>query len=110
MGHLEEKKNEDMKEVVLRDSCTDEVLLCFVAAYGFRNIQNVIKRITKKGTRPSQECGHFVEIMACPGGCLNGGGQVPAPKKQTLNEKNKQTESDRKEHLSQLEDVLHHGD
>ncbi|KAJ4858814.1 hypothetical protein T069G_07081 [Trichoderma breve] len=36
--------------------------------YGFRNIQNLVRRL--KPARP------FVEVMACPGGCTNGGGQI----------------------------------
>ena len=48
-----------------------KVVLRFSAAYGFRNIQNVIRNI-KRG-----KCEYdYVEIMACPGGCLNGGGQI----------------------------------
>ena len=40
-------------------------------AYGFRNIQNIVQKIKRK------KCPyHFVEIMACPIGCLNGGGQI----------------------------------
>jgi iron only hydrogenase large subunit-like protein len=40
-------------------------------AYGFRNIQNVI-RMVKRGA-----CKYdFVELLACPGGCSNGGGQI----------------------------------
>mmetsp|Transcript_42322 Transcript_42322/g.76777 ORF Transcript_42322/g.76777 Transcript_42322/m.76777 type:complete len:572 (-) Transcript_42322:112-1827(-) len=74
------KQNEDMREVVLQDGTSGKVLLRFVAAYGFRNIQNVIKKVLKQGRNPTSECGHFVEIMACPGGCLNGGGQILAPK------------------------------
>jgi len=73
------KQNEDMREVVLHDSTSGKILLRFVAAHGFRNIQNVIKKVMKQGKNPTVECGHFVEIMACPGGCLNGGGQIPAP-------------------------------
>ena len=39
--------------------------------YGFRAMQNLVRRI-KRG-----ECKYdFVEVMACPSGCLNGGGQV----------------------------------
>jgi iron only hydrogenase large subunit-like protein len=52
--------------------------LCFAKAYGFRNIQNVLRGIkgkTKKGCPY-----HFVEIMACPSGCLNGGGQIKGDK------------------------------
>jgi iron only hydrogenase large subunit-like protein len=55
--------------------------LRFAAAYGFRNIQNVIRNI-KRG-----KCEYdYVEIMACPGGCLNGGGQVK-PKDMNMNPK-----------------------
>ena len=60
-------KNKDLKDVVLE--VNGEVALRFSAAYGFRNIQNVIRNI-KRG-----KCEYeYVEIMACPGGCLNGGG------------------------------------
>jgi len=80
-ARFESKQNEDIREVLLKDG--PKVLLKFVAAYGFRNIQNVIRRVTKpgpEGLARAAECGHFVEIMACPSGCLNGGGQVPEPK------------------------------
>lgn len=51
------------------------VLLSFAAAYGFRNIQNLVQKL-KRGKSPY----HFVEVMACPSGCINGGGQVkPLP-------------------------------
>lgn len=43
----------------------------FAAAYGFRNIQNLVQKM-KRGKCPY----HFVEVMACPSGCLNGGGQI----------------------------------
>ena len=39
-------------------------------AFGFRNIQNVVRR-AKSGASPY----HYVELMACPSGCANGGGQ-----------------------------------
>ncbi|TQS32055.1 hypothetical protein Golomagni_07640, partial [Golovinomyces magnicellulatus] len=61
--------------------------------YGFRNIQNLVRRL--KPARPSRMPGgkpfgsarkpagkassleySFVEVMACPGGCTNGGGQI----------------------------------
>eukprot|EP00962_Isochrysis_galbana_P038381 scaffold13626_cov110-Isochrysis_galbana.AAC.4 len=46
----------------------------FVRAYGFRNIQNVVRRV-KTG-----RCAYsFVEVMACPAGCANGGGQPRPP-------------------------------
>ncbi|XP_071454345.1 probable cytosolic Fe-S cluster assembly factor AGAP009023 [Hetaerina americana] len=62
-----------------------KVLLRFVVANGFRNIQNVVQRL-KRGKCPWD----FVEIMACPSGCLNGGAQIrPSdgkPSKELLNE------------------------
>jgi iron only hydrogenase large subunit-like protein len=61
--------------------------------YGFRNIQNLVRRL--KPARPSRMPGgkpfgsakkptgksqgleyNYVEVMACPGGCTNGGGQI----------------------------------
>lgn len=51
-------------------------MLCFAYAYGFRNIQSVLAKARRR------KCPyHFVEVMACPSGCLNGGGQVK-PKKE----------------------------
>jgi iron only hydrogenase large subunit-like protein len=63
----------------LRDSNMQEVrvdvgsgaVLRGALVYGFRNIQNFVRNF-KRG-----RCEYdFVEVMACPGGCLNGGGQV----------------------------------
>ena len=63
-------KNKDLKECVLELEGGKQVLR-FAAAYGFRNIQNIIRNI-KRG-----KCEYdYIEIMACPGGCLNGGGQI----------------------------------
>jgi len=46
-------------------------VLKFAAAYGFRNIQNIMMNI-KRG-----KCDYdYIELMACPKGCLNGGGQI----------------------------------
>ncbi|XP_060748332.1 cytosolic Fe-S cluster assembly factor narfl isoform X1 [Tachysurus vachellii] len=62
-------KNKDFQEVILEKD--GEVLLRFAATYGFRNIQNLVQKL-KRGKSPY----HFVEVMACPSGCLNGGGQL----------------------------------
>jgi iron only hydrogenase large subunit-like protein len=59
----------DLREVVLE--VDGKPVLHFVIAYGFRNVQNLVRKIKKGG------CGyHYVEVMACPSGCLNGGGQI----------------------------------
>ncbi|XP_076026752.1 cytosolic Fe-S cluster assembly factor narfl [Genypterus blacodes] len=72
-------RNKDFQEVTLEKD--GAVVLCFASAYGFRNIQNMVQKL-KKGKSPY----HFVEVMACPSGCLNGGGQVKAIHGQTPKE------------------------
>ncbi|CAG9835690.1 unnamed protein product [Diabrotica balteata] len=69
--HLEYKsvRNPDFKEVILEKN--GEVVLRFAIANGFRNIQNLVQKL-KRGK--SQY--HYVEVMACPSGCLNGGAQI----------------------------------
>lgn len=62
-------RNPDFKEAVLERE--GKVLLRFAIANGFRNIQNFVQKL-KRGK--SQY--HYVEVMACPSGCLNGGAQV----------------------------------
>lgn len=41
--------------------------------YGFRNIQTLVRKMKRKS---DNEHFDFVEVMACPSGCLNGGGQI----------------------------------
>ena len=50
--------------------------LRFATVYGFRNIQT----LTRKFKRAGQAKGyyHYVEVMSCPSGCSNGGGQIRA--------------------------------
>ncbi|KAF5474958.1 hypothetical protein F2P56_006810 [Juglans regia] len=66
-------RNSDFQEVTLE--VKGKTVLKFALCYGFRNLQNVVRRIK------SGKCDyHFLEIMACPAGCLNGGGQIkPKP-------------------------------
>ncbi|KAM9597819.1 nuclear prelamin A recognition factor isoform 1-T1 [Trichechus inunguis] len=64
-------RNKDFQEVTLEKD--GEVVLRFAAAYGFWNIQNTIRKL-RRGESPY----HFVEVLACPGGCLCGRGQAQA--------------------------------
>lgn len=81
-------RNSDFKEVVLHlntkngdNNNNDNVALRFAIAYGFRNIQNVIRKMK------SGRCEYdFIEVMACPSGCVNGGGQATAPETTTPRE------------------------
>ncbi|XP_045491460.1 probable cytosolic Fe-S cluster assembly factor GL21135 [Colias croceus] len=62
-------RNPDFREVTLeRDG---KEVLKFAIANGFRNIQNLVQKL-KRGKSPY----HYVEVMACPSGCLNGGAQI----------------------------------
>jgi len=66
-------RNADLLESTYRPPEADaqETPLRFAVANGFRNIQNLVQKM-KRG-----KCEYdFVEIMACPGGCLNGGAQL----------------------------------
>jgi iron only hydrogenase large subunit-like protein len=62
-------RNRDFQEVILEHE--GKTVLKFALAYGFRNIQNLVQKL-KRNKCPY----HFVEVMACPSGCVNGGGQI----------------------------------
>ena len=81
-------RNADVIEYHLLDS-SDQVILKCARFYGFRNIQNLVRKL--KPARQSKLPGAaarrattkdngsdlaYVEVMACPGGCTNGGGQI----------------------------------
>ncbi|KAJ3122330.1 hypothetical protein HK100_012038 [Physocladia obscura] len=103
-------RNVDFSQVVLMIGSVE--VLNFAKAYGFRNIQNLVRKARPslsiattngvagltvtggpiRGIRSSRihakdaDSGktsnrfsgvhHFVEVMACPSGCINGGGQL----------------------------------
>lgn len=85
-------RNADVVEYTVTSS-TGEILLKAARYYGFRNIQNLVRKL--KPAKPSRMPGGkpigsarrpggkatgpdytYVEVMACPGGCTNGGGQI----------------------------------
>lgn len=70
-------RNPDFRDVELE--VDGKVVLRFAAAYGFRNIQNFVRRV-KTNKSPY----HYVEVMACPSACVNGGGQLRPANSQTL--------------------------
>eukprot|EP00164_Ancoracysta_twista_P020589 GFYU01036875.1.p1 GENE.GFYU01036875.1~~GFYU01036875.1.p1 ORF type:complete len:262 (+),score=24.91 GFYU01036875.1:108-788(+) len=53
---------------VLGDACI---------AYGFQHIQNIVRGINRKLSTVRGLT--LIEMMACPEGCLNGGGQIRGP-------------------------------
>lgn len=82
--------NQDFLNIILNDTSTQPPteLLRFAKSYGFKNIQNLVRKINpkqRKTFRPKARNDfnamtplpyHFVEVMACPSGCINGGGQL----------------------------------
>ncbi|KAI5862596.1 cytosolic Fe-S cluster assembly factor nar-1 [Durotheca rogersii] len=82
-------RNADVAEYTVI-SAEGELIFKAARYYGFRNIQNLVRRL--KPARPSRMPGAaarraagrgaagleyaYVEVMACPGGCTNGGGQI----------------------------------
>ncbi|KAK7057177.1 iron hydrogenase [Favolaschia claudopus] len=96
-------RNSDHEEYVLRRESDQVEVFKGAKCYGFRNLQNVVRRVGReRGVRvgsgaagklagrgvvrrakksgDEMERGYdYVEVMACPGGCVNGGGQLKPP-------------------------------
>lgn len=85
-------RNADVSEYSIV-SATGEVIFKAARYYGFRNIQNLVRRlkpstasrmpggrVASTARRPASKSSiaeyAYVEVMACPGGCTNGGGQI----------------------------------
>jgi NADP-reducing hydrogenase subunit HndD len=72
---------------VLIDNCKPEwaflegVTLKCVVAHGLANARKVMQNV-----KDGKSVYHFIEIMACPGGCLGGGGQ-PIPTNEAIRKK-----------------------
>ena len=68
----------DCRQLLLTDD-DGRVLLRFGQMYGFRHLQALVRGL--KGGKAGGSSGalgsfDYVEVMACPGGCVNGGGQI----------------------------------
>jgi len=62
-------RNKDFKTAAL--TVNGEKVLNFALVCGLKNIQNILRLLKRK------QCQYdFIEIMACPGGCGNGSGQI----------------------------------
>ncbi|XP_017073840.1 probable cytosolic Fe-S cluster assembly factor GE22682 [Drosophila eugracilis] len=79
-------KNRDFREIILEKN--GKAVLKFAIANGFRNIQNLVQKL-KRGKLVKY---HFVEVMACPSGCINGGAQVRPTTGQHVRELTQQLE------------------
>ncbi|KAH0014552.1 putative iron-sulfur cluster assembly associated protein Nar1, partial [Aureobasidium melanogenum] len=96
---IQRGRNADVVEYTLVDS-ENAAIVRSARYYGFRNIQNLVRRLKparasrmpgaanrlagarKPGAAAGSAGGQnmndyaYVEVMACPGGCTNGGGQI----------------------------------
>ena len=91
--HTARGRNADVVDYTLVRG--EETLFRAARYYGFRNIQNLVRKLkplkqsrmpggkmvgARKPTTAAGGGGDYayVEVMACPGGCTNGGGQIKA--------------------------------
>jgi len=44
-------------------------------AHGLGNVEHVLNRVREAREKGAEPPYHFIEVMACPGGCIGGGGQ-----------------------------------
>ena len=74
-----------------RRETTSKPVLRFGLAYGMQSLQRVLKPFTtldsnNKNVNMLSSVFDYVEVMACPSGCLNGGGQIRLSSKETPTE------------------------
>lgn len=90
--NVQRGRNVDVIEYTLFSASSSKPIMKCARYYGFRNIQNLVRKL--KPVRQSKLPGAvrrtamtngagsagqeyvYVEVMACPGGCTNGGGQI----------------------------------
>jgi hypothetical protein len=97
-------RSSDYEEYTLQKRDSGEVVFKGAKCYGFRNLQNVVRKVGrdagvqvgkgvagglrarmkrraggKEGEEEKEKIYDYVEVMACPGGCVNGGGQLKPP-------------------------------
>jgi len=72
-------RNNEIWETEL--SVNGQVVMTMARAYGFRNIQNIMRSVKRNTCKYD-----FVELLACPGGCTNGGGQIKPTSNETVKE------------------------
>lgn len=90
---IQRGRNADVVDYTLVSADGDLIMKC-ARFYGFRNIQNLVRKLkparasklpgaamkraggAARGAVSSGADYTYVEVMACPGGCTNGGGQI----------------------------------
>ena len=108
-------RSADYVEHTLRDASSGTPVFRGATCYGFRNLQNVVRRVgraagvqvgrgaagrlagglrnNRTGAAASGGGAYdYVEVMACPGGCVGGGGQLRAPERKPASSTNHDAE------------------
>ncbi|KAJ2889958.1 Cytosolic Fe-S cluster assembly factor nar1 [Coemansia aciculifera] len=67
------RNQSDHREITLLDPSTRQPCLRFALVYGFRHLQNLVRKL-----KSGRSVYHYVEVAACPNACSNGGGQIQA--------------------------------
>lgn len=81
-------RNSDFTEILFTPPNSNQATLKFAYCYGFKNLQTVIRKIKPKAGGPRRAKSEtitkydFIEVMACPSGCINGGGQLKPEEKE----------------------------
>lgn len=124
-------RNNDVTEHTLVSQDNKTLLKC-ARYYGFRNIQNLVRKLKparqskmpgaaarRMGTSRGEGTDYaYVEVMACPGGCTNGGGQIkvedvvdtiPATRGEVLDASAKSAQS-QKEWLARVDEAYFSAD
>jgi len=122
-------KNADVAEYTVVSSA-GEPLFRAAKYYGFRNIQNLVRRLKparqsrmpggkpfgaarRPAGKPASLEHSYVEVMACPGGCTNGGGQLKVDDAIVVQRKGlstKPTLHEQKEWLAQVDEAYFSGE
>lgn len=107
-----------------------EVVFKAARYYGFRNIQNLVRKLKPakasrmpggkpfgSARRPAGRSSGleyaYVEVMACPGGCTNGGGQIKVDDQVVIDRKNfgeKPGPDEQKAWLAEVDEAYFSGD
>ncbi len=61
-----------VKETIVRINGIDVKI---AVAHGLSNVEQVVDRVRQAKKEGKELPYHFIEVMACPGGCIGGGGQ-----------------------------------
>jgi hypothetical protein len=104
-------RSADYVEHTLRDATSGSPVFRGATCYGFRNLQNVVRRVGRatgvqvgrgaagrlagglRNNRSGDGTAYdYVEVMACPGGCVGGGGQLRAPERKAASGANHDAE------------------